>query len=78
MVPFLCSPYCLGETRMRCVASGTGGGLPYYPLCPGLHCWLGPLGVSGFVWVLVIPPRVSVQVPLICVTVVVGARVLEV
>lgn len=28
MVPFLCSPYCLGETRMCCVASGTGGGLP--------------------------------------------------
>lgn len=45
------------------------GSAPYYPLCPGLHCWLGPLGVSGFV---------CVQVPLICVTVVVGARVLEV
>lgn len=54
------------------------GSAPYYPLCPGLHCWLGPLGVSGFVWVLVIPLCVSVQVPLICVTVVVGARVLEV
>lgn len=51
------------------------GSAPYYPLWPGLHCWLGPLGVSGFVWVLVTTPCASAQVLVICMTVEVGAHV---